>query len=605
MSLLLPIIFLLAATLIFVPLAKRYAASTVLGYLITGLLLGSSVFALITDTQLIRQLTDLGMIMLMFFIGFAFRPRHLWIQRRSILKSSGVQLGAITLILVSIGFVLSQDLLSSIILGLALAFSSVTLIQQLLHQKHQLNSTFGQSASASLQFQVFIAIILIALFPLLEDTATTQHGIAYFAAIIATVSGLFLASRYLVRPAFRFLARHHSLELIPILSLLVVLAVILIMDIINIHVLIGAFLAGLLLTETEFKAEVERIIHPFKDAAIGLFFLAIGLGLSLSPLLQSPLLILASILILVIIKAGVVAAISYYQHRHAKLSTLLAVTLAQSGELSFILLKIAESENVLASNIFESTMLIVFGSMLFTPVLYWLVNAKILPMILKKVPIPTEDVPQHPILVVGFGRFGQVIARALHAQGKQFSIIDSNQPDADFMQKYGHRFVDADVTQVENLRAAGIEYCKLLILTIDDVEDSMNLARYLRLNYPDLTVLVRARDRHHAHLLNGLGIRHIWRETYLSSLDMAQQALIETGLSNEEAQIQIEQFKQQDLQLLEQQHWSHSEYDSIEAYPNAIAELEYLFENTKIITQDRVQGEQTKQSDANSPNETS
>ncbi|RLZ08466.1 potassium transporter [Acinetobacter sp. 2JN-4] len=605
MSLLLPIIFLLAATLIFVPIAKRYAASTVLGYLIAGLLLGSSVFALITDTQLIRKLTDLGMIMLMFFIGFAFRPRHLWVQRRSILKNSGFPLSVISIILVSVCFLLLQNLLSSIILGIALAFSSVTLIQQLLHQKQQLNSTFGQSASNTLQFQVFIAIILIALFPLLEDTATTQHGIAYFAAIIATVSGLFLASRYLVRPAFRFLARHHSLELIPILSLLVVVAVILIMDILNIHVLIGAFLAGLLLAETEFKAEVERIIHPFKDAAIGLFFLAIGLGLSLSPLLQSPLLILASILVLVIIKAGVVAAISYYQHRHAKLSTLLAVTLAQSGELSFILLKIAESENVLASNILESTMLIVFGSMLLTPLLYWLFNAKILPMMLKKTAIPTQDVPQHPILIVGFGRFGQVVARALHAQGKQFSIIDSNQPDADFVQKYGHRFIDADVSQVENLRAAGIEHCKLLILAIDDVEDSMNLARYLRLNYPDLNIMVRARDRHHTHLLNGLSIQHIWRETYASSLNMAQQALIETGLSNEEAQSQIEQFKQQDQQLLEQQHWSHAEYDLIGAYPNTIAELEYLFENTKIIAQDRVPDEQIKQSDANSPHETS
>ena len=143
--------------------------------------------------------------------------------------------------------------------------------------------------------------------------------------------------------------------------------------------------------------------------------------------------------------------------------------------------------------------------------------------------------PQHPILIVGFGRFGQVVARALHAQGKHFSVIDSNQPDADFIEQYGHRFFDADVTQVENLRAAGIEYCKLLILAIDDVEDSMNLARYLRLNHPDLTLFVRARDRHHAHLLNALGIQYIWRETYAASLEMAQQALLETGLSNLDA----------------------------------------------------------------------
>jgi len=229
-----------------------------------------------------------------------------------------------------------------------------------------------------------------------------------------------------------------------------------------------------------------------------------------------------------------------------------------------------------------------------------------LPMLQKsKIAVVDADVPQHPILIVGFGRFGQVIARALHAQGKPFSVIDSNQPDADFIEQYGHRFIDADVTQVENLRAAGIEYCKLLIVAIDDVEDSMNLARHLRLNYPDLMLFVRARDRHHAHLLHGLGISQIWRETYASSLNMAQQALIEMGLSSDEAEMQMAQFKQEDQRLLTQQHWAHDQQEILESYPNAMAELEYLFANTKTLPVDRVSNDQNTQSDANSPNETS
>ena len=605
MSLLLPIIFLLAATLIFVPLAKRYMGTTVLGYLIAGLVLGSNVSGLVEDPQLIQSLLELGMIAVMLFLGLAFRPVQLWVERRSILKHSGLPLAIIIPILIGACFLLLNQLLTSLILGFALALSAVTLVQQLLQKKQQLHNQLGQACLATLQFQIFITVVLIALFPLLEETASTRHGIAYFAAIIATISGLFLASRYLVRPAFRFLAQKNSIQLTPVLSALIIVSVILIMDILNIHVLIGAFLAGLLLAETEFKAEVERILEPFKDAAIGLFFLAIGLGLSLEPLAQTPLMILGSIFGLVLIKAGVIAAIRYYQQRHARFSTLFAITLAQSGELTFILLKLAESEDLLSKALLQPALLIVFGSMLLTPLLYWLFDAEILPRLKKKVPVAPEDVPQHPILIVGFGRFGQVVARVLHAQGKQFSVIDSNQPDADFIEQYGHRFFDADVTQVDNLRAAGIEYCKLLILAIDDVEDSMNLARYLRLNHPDLTLFVRARDRHHAHLLNGLGIQYMWRETYAASLDMAQQALVETGLTNLDAQTQMERFKQQDELLLIQQHWVQEQQEIVEHYPSAIAELEYLFENTKTLQPDRMRNDQNTQSDANSLNETS
>jgi len=605
MSLLLPIIFLLAAALIFVPLTKRYASTTVLGYLIAGLLLGSSASGLIEDPKLINQLLHFSMIAVMFFIGFAFRPLKLWGERRGILKNSGLQYFIITILLVGACFLLFDQVLHSLILGCALALSALILPQQLLQQKQQSNHKLEQATLATLQFQAFITVILIALFPLLEDTASTRHGISYFAALIATISGLFLANRYLVRPIFRFLAHKKSLHLIPVLSLFILLSVILIMDILNLHILIAAFLAGLLLAETEFKVEVERIVEPFKDAATGLFFLAIGLGLSLTPLSQSPLLILGSIFALALIKAIVIGVISYYQQRNAKLSTLFAINLAQSGEFSFILLKLAESENLLSAELLAPTFLIILGSMLLTPLLYTLFDRKILPILQKnKVAVANANIPQHPILIIGFGRFGQVIARALHAQGKNFNVIDSNQPDADFIQQYGHHFIDADVTQIENLRATGIEYCKLLIIAIDDVEDSMNLARHLRLNYPDLTILVRARDRHHARLLNDLGISQIWRETYASALSMAQQALVETGLSEDEAQNLMMHFKQEDEQLI-QQHWNSNQQEIIKNHPSAIAELEYLFANTKTLILDRASNDQNTQSDAKSLNETS
>ena len=211
MSLLLQIILLLLATLIFAPLAKRYVSTSILGYLIAGLLLGSGVFNLIHDARLISQLTDLGMIMLMLFLGFAFKPQQLWVQRHNLMINSGLPLLLSIIFLVSASFFILQDFLKSMILGFALALSCITLVQQLLQNKIQINSKLGQTALSSLQLHSLFAVVLIGLFPLLEDTASTQHGIAYFAAIIATISGLFLASRYLVRPAFRFLAHRHSI----------------------------------------------------------------------------------------------------------------------------------------------------------------------------------------------------------------------------------------------------------------------------------------------------------------------------------------------------------------------------------------------------------
>lgn len=605
MSFLPQAIVLLAAALIFAPLAKRYTGTSVLGYLIAGLLLGSSVSGLIEDPKLINQLLHFGMIAVMFFIGFAFRPLKLWGERKDILKNSGLQYFIITILLVGACFLLLDQVWHSLILGCALALSALILPQQLLQQKQQSNHKLEQATLATLQLQAFITVILIALFPFLEDTASTRHGIAYFAALIATISGLFLANRYLVHPIFRFLVHKKSLHLIAVLSLFILLSVILIMDILNLHILIAAFLAGLLLAETEFKVEVERILEPLKDTATGLFFMAIGLGLSLTPLSQSPLLILGSIFALVLIKAVVIGAISYYQQRNAKFSILFAVSLAQSGELSLILLKLAESENLVSTELLAPTFLIILGSMLFTPLLYALFNRKILPMLQKnKAAVADADIPQHPILIIGFGRFGQVIARALHAQGKHFNVIDSNQPDADFIEQYGHHFIDADVTQIENLRATGIEYCKLLIIVIDDVEDSMNLARHLRLNYPDLTILVRARDRHHARLLHDLGISQIWRETYASALSMAQQTLVETGLPEDEAQNMMMHFKQEDERLM-QQHWNSNQQEIIKNHPSAIAELEYLFANTKTLILDRASNDQNTQCDAKSLNETS
>lgn len=317
--------------------------------------------------------------------------------------------------------------------------------------------------------------------------------------------------------------------------------------------------------------------------------MTVGMTTSLSLLVDKPALIIGSALILMLVKSMSLTAIARYLKYSWRNSLMLAVCLAQGGEFAFVILKVASSEKVITQAVSEPLTLIVTLSMVLTPIAYWLVSRWIIPLIdPEQAPVYDEIPDSHnPMIIAGFGRFGQTIARIAHLQHQPFTAIDSSIDKVDFVRNYGGTLYYGDVTQPDILRSAGIEHAKVFILAIDDIEDCMNVARHIRLNYPSLKLLVRARDRHHVHLLRDLGVQHIWRENYLSSLGMAYRALRELDISEADAYKSIELFRDYDEKLLlQQQHVYTDEQKVYETHRNALAELQHLFESDAQIRQE-------------------
>ena len=587
MSLLLQVTLFLAASLLLVPLLKRLGIATVLGYLFTGIVLGPSVLNIAHDPKAIMELAEFGVIFLMFIIGLELRPQRLWDMRQSIFVMGSLQVVLTGIALTAlVFFALSQSIAASIVVGFALSLSSTAFALQLLNEKQQLNTSFGQQSFSILLFQDIAAIPLIAIIPLLAGTTSAHHGIAYFSAVVATFTGLFLFSRYVMRPFFRFVAQSGAHELITAVGLFIVLAVVLLMDSLGISTTLGAFLTGVLLADSEFRHELEASIAPFKGLLLGLFFMTVGMTTPIALILQQPWLILGGAIVLLLLKMLLLTALARYRQFSWSNSLLLGTCLAQGGEFAFVVFNVAYSEKVLSKAMLEPMTLIVTLSMVLTPILYWLISTYLIPRIEKESTPEYDDIPNHhnPMIIAGFGRVGQIIARTAHLQHVRFTAIDSSLEKIDFVRHYGGTLYYGDVTQFDLLRSAGIEHAKIFVLAIDDVEDSMNIARHIRLNYPDLKLLVRARDRHHVHLLKDLGVELIWRETYLTALEMAYHALCHLGVHTQDAKKTVRLFRHYDEDLLlQQQHIYTDEQKIYETHRNALAELEHLFESDSKI----------------------
>lgn len=583
MSLLLQITIFLGAALILVPLGKRFGIATVLGYLFTGILLGPSVLNIARDADAIMYLAEFGVILLMFLIGLELRPQRLWQMRHSIFVLGSAQVLITGIVLMgTIWLLFQQSLSASFVIGFALALSSTAFVLQLLSENQQLNSTHGQQSFSILLFQDIAAIPLIALIPLLVGEQSTHHGIAYFAAVIATFTGLFLFSRYVMRPFFRFIVKSGATELITAAGLFIVIGVVTLMDVLGISTTLGAFLTGVLLADSEFRHELEASITPFKGLLLGLFFMTVGMSTPLGLIVEMPLLIVGGAFLLIAIKAIIMLLVARYYQYEWKQSLLIAVSLAQGGEFAYVVLAVAHSEKVLTQAILEPVTLIVTLSMALSPILFWTINKWIIPLFEQKSQHQYDDIPDttSTMIIAGFGRVGQIVARLAHMQGLPFTAIDNNLERIEFVRKYGGTLYYGDATQPDILRSAGIQHATVFVLAIDDVEVSMNVARHIRLNYPSLLLVVRARDRYHMHLLKDLGIEYIWRETYLSSLGMAYRTLCLMGIDEQDAKTSIEIFRDYDEKLLaEQQRIYTDEQKVYESYRNFISELEHLFES--------------------------
>lgn len=581
MSLLAQSLVYLLAAVIAVPLSRRLGLGAVLGYLAAGIIIGPFGFAFIADVEHIMHFAELGVVFLLFVIGLELKPARLWVMRRMVfgLGTSQVIISALAISVVAWLFGFAAN--TAVIVGLVLALSSTAFVLQMLAEKKHLSTAHGRAAFSILLFQDLAAIPLIALLPLLGANAAPGSGVglAQVALMIGTIVAMIVGGRLLLRPVLRVVAQSGIPEIFTATALLVVIGSALLVQAAGMSMVLGAFVAGMLLADSEYRHQLEADIAPFKGLLLGLFFIAVGMSVNMGLLLEIPGRIFAMVALLISTKALVLYPLARrFGMCGSGAAVKLAAVLSQGGEFAFVLFAIAASTGALPRAASDEMILVVAVSMVMTPLIYglveWLTQQG-------EEPASTDyDMPEddgHDIIIAGNGRVGQVVARLLAATGKPFTALERNTDQVDLLRRYGATVYFGDASRLDLLRAAGAERAKIFVLAISNLEESMHIAEVVTQNFPHLTIIARARNRRHAHKLMDLGIELIFRETLQSSLSMSEAVLRKLGRSREEARRAAQAFCEHDSQLLVQQHAIHdSEDDLIQSAKDTSEELERL-----------------------------
>lgn len=583
------VVFLLAAV-IAVPLAKRLQLGAVLGYLFAGVVIGPQVLGWVGDPQSVSHISELGVVLLLFIIGLELSPKRLWVMRKAVF---GVGLAQVLLTAVVIGAVallaFGQPLNSAVVLGLGLALSSTAFGLQSLAERKELNSPHGRLAFAILLFQDIAAIPLIAMVPLLAggggdagEGSTLDHSLRVLGSIAVVVIG----GRYLLRPVFRIVARTGLQEVSTATALLVVIGTAWLMELAGVSMALGAFLAGLLLADSEYRHELESQIEPFKGLLLGLFFISVGMGANLGLLLESPVLVLGLTVLLIGIKLPLLMLIGRLAGGLGRLSAVrLGIVLAAGGEFAFVVFKIGREQGLFDARLYDTLLLTITLSMALTPLLL-LLCARLLRTKTPPVEVPEEyreidsDAPR--VVIAGMGRMGQIVARILRAQKISFVALDTSVESIEFSRSFGHLPVFyGDPLRPEILRAAKVEQAEYFVIATDDPEINIKTAELVHRLYPHVKIIARARNRQHVHRLVDHGAQAV-RETYYSSLEITRRTLVGLGLSQSQADARINRFKRHDEQVLQAQHAIYDDEAKVmQTAQEARAELARLFESDR------------------------
>ena len=584
------VVFLFAAVLT-VPLAKRLQLGAVLGYLLAGVIIGPSVLGLIGNPQSVAQFSELGVVLLLFIIGLELSPKRLWVMRKAVF---GVGLAQVLLTGMVIGAValwlFGQSWNSAIVLGLGLALSSTAFGLQSLAERKELNQPHGRLAFAILLFQDIAAIPLIAMVPLLagSDHPTTEaQGLQHVLQILGSIAVVIIGGRYLLRPVFRIVAKTGLREVSTATALLVVIGTAWLMELVGVSMALGAFLAGLLLADSEYRHELESQIEPFKGLLLGLFFISVGMGANLSLLISAPLVVIGLTLLLIGLKLPLLYAVGRMVGDLNRESALrLGVVLAAGGEFAFVVFKIGRDQGLFEPHLYDILVLTITLSMAVTPLLL-LVCPKLFKPKVKPVEVPEEyrtiesDAPR--VVIAGMGRMGQIVARILRAQNISFIALDTSVETIELTRSFGGMPVFyGDPQRPEILHAAKVDQAEFFVIAMDDPEINIKTAELVRNLYPHMKIIARARNRQHVHRLVDLDASPV-RETFYSSLEMSRSTLVGLGLSETQADARINRFKHHDLQLLAAQHAVYDDAAKVmQSAQEARAELARLFEMDRL-----------------------
>lgn len=536
----------LASAVIMVPVAKRLGLGSVLGYLVAGVLIGPAGLEFIgLEGQDIMHFAEFGVVMMLFVIGLELEPSRLWRMRKDIAGLGGLQVGITSLVVMGLALAFGIYWKEALALGLIVAMSSTAIVMQTLDEKGWLKTAAGQSSFAVLLFQDLAIIPMLALFPLLASNQPGEaaHGSeggslvsnlpAWEQAVIvlASVAVVVITGKYLLRPVFRIMAKTGMREMFTAIALLLVVGIAVLMTSVGLSPALGAFLAGVVLANSEYRHELESSIDPFKGLLLGLFFISVGSSIDFQLIISKPLLIMGLVSGFMICKAAILFALGKIFKVRTAQNFIFSFGLSQVGEFAFVLLSFSLQEGVLTKDITDIMMAVVAISMALTPLVMVLNDKLILSRVCKveeglQVQRPSDVEEQdNPVIIAGYGHFGNTIGRFLRANNVTATVLDNDSDNVDFLRRMGLKVYYGDATRYELLDIAGANKAQMIIIAINDEEKRLEMIETVKKHFPHLHILVRSTNRNDAYDLMNAGMMHIYRETFDTSLRLGIDAL--------------------------------------------------------------------------------
>ncbi|WP_036174587.1 glutathione-regulated potassium-efflux system protein KefC [Massilia sp. 9096] len=557
----------LGAAVLVVPFAKRLGMGTVLGYLVAGILIGPYGFKLIGGVEDTYNFAEFGVVLLLFLIGLELDPDRLWALRRPIFGWGGAQVVGVAAVLWAAALAVGIDWKVGLIAGLGLSMSSTAIALASLQERNLMPTPAGQAGFAILLFQDMAAIPMIAIVPLLgvADHASAGNPWLAGAKIVAVLAGLVLAGRFVLNPLLRVIARTDTREIFTAFALLLVIAIALLMQWIGLSMALGAFIAGVLLADSEYRHALETDLEPFKGLLLGLFFIAVGMSVDFSVFLANPLLILGLVAGFQVLKIGVLYALSRGLNMARGQHLQFALLLSQGGEFAFVVFGAAATARVFSPQVAAILVVVVALSMVVTPLVmmaYDRIAARRERDGSQPEPDAIEPNEDH-VIIAGFGRFGQIVGRYLNSNGVRLTVLDHDPDQVEVLRRFGFKVFYGDATRADLLRAAGADKARAFVLAIDNIEDSLKLADFLRQDFPKLPIFARARNVTHYYQLLDRGVQVIERETFESALRLGR-GVMSAGLGHSafRARQSAQRFRRANLGLIMQLYPYYKDRDT-------------------------------------------
>jgi len=570
----------LAAAVVFVPLAKRLGLGAVLGYLVAGVAIGPWVLGLVGDEgHSVAHFAEFGVPVMLFLVGLELRPALLWQMRRPIFGIGGAQVAGTAAVVAGAAIALGVPWKAAIAVGLIFSASSTAIVLSTLSERGLLKTQGGQASFSVLLLQDIAVVPIFAVFPLLATQAAPAHAVTIASAtdagdrpawlsalfVLAAVAGVVAIGRVVVRPLFRFLAEVRVRESFTAAALLIVVAISYLIYLVDLSAALGTFLAGVVLADSEYRHELETDLEPFKGLLLGLFFISIGAQINFGLIGREPLRIGAIVLATMAGKLLVLYGLGRLFRLDRPARWLLAFSLAQIGEFAFVLLAQGQNDHIFSADFAAPLVAAVALSMAITPLMFVLLERYVLPAVRGRAAARPQDEIEHgetPVVIAGYGRFGQIVGRLLRANRVPLTILDLDPEMVDVVRRIGVKVYYGDASRTDLLHAAGCEHARLFVIAVDDKDEATKIAENVRSHFPHLKILARCRDRQHYWELRKLGCIAAFRETFGSAYETGVEALKQLGFRSYTAHRLARRWRDHEERILEElgQHWGTQTY---------------------------------------------